>query len=531
MENMFRQIIWMLTHFFLWVGDALFDVMTLIAEMNIFQFNEINWYYSLAGLSGIIIVYKLFAIWLEEQVNEDNRPMMYKMTVMDMMTRLLAVVLCLTMLPTACDYFCKASIVVISNTGALLSDTPTTLEVVPSEIITRDMREILDLGPLETYDAIDSKKLKSKVNGDYKLSTDNLIFVFLVSVCSGIAFFLIGIQFSQRFLSLMFTVIIAWYPITSIVNGESQTFKQWIKIFLSNIIGNIGQYIFVLLVFSVASSSVVTESFGHNIFIRAIFFLGCLLACLNGPSQIAQLIGGDSFGAATSMQGMETLARLGGMAKTAGGLGLLAAKKAGSVGGNMASMGLGGAAAIGAGVNAAKDAISAGAGIAGGMAAGASAFTGSVGDSLKGTMNRSYEDDFGKTRLSPNGGFNGGSDMPGTSSASTMSGSQGSMNASVVDSSSGPQSPSNAMLGSSMENGANISSGSANIPNNKKFARAVRAGFANNASRNFAFRTARKISKDPFIQGFKNTMSPTPPTAVNNSVPNSSLTNNFKSYR
>ena len=124
-------------------------------------------------------------------------------------------------------------------------------------------------------------------------------------------FVFIGIQIAQRMIGLLLKVVIAPFALSGLINPEDNTFSVWRRLVEADFLTNFFQIVLVMIV--MISASLVPV----GAIAKCIFFIGALLAVMNAPAGVAQLLGGD-VGVGTAFQQMQSLMMLSQGASMAG---------------------------------------------------------------------------------------------------------------------------------------------------------------------------------------------------------------------
>ena len=185
---------------------------------------------------------------------------------------------------------------------------------------------------LETID------INAKENGHYVQFSNNADIVFLTfsSIVACVVFVFIGIQISQRMIGLLLKIVIAPFALSGLVDPEDNTFDLWRKLVEADFLTSFFQIVLVMIV--MVSSSLVPI----GAIAKCIFFIGALMAVMNAPAGVAQLLGGD-VGVGTAFQQMQSLMMLSNGVQLAGqaigGAGAAAAYLGGRAAGGISLLG------------------------------------------------------------------------------------------------------------------------------------------------------------------------------------------------
>ena len=309
-----RDFIWGMAEFALSVMDSAYSIIYNLATMKIFEFTFISqWYYTLCGLIVFFVIIRLFAMYFADLVKEDT-PMQIKLTPIEVLIRIAVIALVIALTPTFFSYFTDIGVSFIENIDLVTSQASTMDDFKPSQIILENMLPESDI-------TIDTFEINRKVSGEYIITLTTIFWIIALAAGGAVAMMMIGLQITQRFIGLAYKFIISPFPISGLVNHQSQSFKQWLTLCMSDVMANGGQFLFLMFVLAINSSATLNTMLTSEI-AKVVFFVGSCLAVLNAPSGIAQLFGND-FGTASALQSLNSAKMLGGMVK--GGLGVAGA--------------------------------------------------------------------------------------------------------------------------------------------------------------------------------------------------------------
>lgn len=351
-----RWVLWLLCKGCFFLIDSLFNIIKPILSFDIGSSSVLwDWWGILCIFLGFFTLARLLSMFLKAGIDEDYA---LKLNPLSAVYRVIAIAIVVAMMPlvvknlTAFSSAIMDSVsksFVVDNTFAYAlpkTDDPEMqkqieklyeeYEGMPSQIFISSASN----GKYPPYQLIDINETEGGVgnwfdgipivggifdltsallgrDGDYVYFPDTTMLIFLIveGVVGMYMFLLMAIQIAQRMISIGVKILISPYPISGIVNPDDRSFGLWIRLLIADLLSNVIQYIILLFVMVITSSTAV-QNFG--IVGQGIFFLGGMLAVLVGPGQVSQIIGGDGMGLFQTMQGFQTMAALGGITKTIG---------------------------------------------------------------------------------------------------------------------------------------------------------------------------------------------------------------------
>ena len=296
LQDGLRSVLWLFCQFALWLMDLCYSVINDLATLNLGDFQFIwSWFRGVSALLFFFLTIRMFIYYMKATLEEDK---LQRIDPLDFLQRIAYVSAILLMLPTMLGMFSNLTANLVDNIGTLSGIDET--ETIPSHIVaaTGYNGDIADFD----YETID---INEKENGHYVQFSNNADIVFLTfsSIIACVVFVFIGIQISQRMIGLLLKIVIAPFALSGLVDPEDNTFDLWRKLVEADFLTSFFQIVLVMIV--MISSSLVPI----GPIAKCIFFIGALMAVMNAPAGVAQLLGGD-VGVGTAFQQMQSLMML-----------------------------------------------------------------------------------------------------------------------------------------------------------------------------------------------------------------------------
>ena len=296
LQDGLRSVLWLFCQFALWLMDLCYSVINDLATLDLGDFQFIwSWFRGVSALLFFFLTIRMFIYYVKATLEEDK---LQKIDPLDFLQRIAYVSAILLMLPTMLGMFSSLTTNLVDSVGTLAGVDET--ETVPSHIVAAAgyNGDIADFD----YETID---INEKENGHYVQFSNNADIVFLTfsSIIACVVFVFIGIQISQRMIGLLLKIVIAPFALSGLVDPEDNTFDLWRKLVEADFLTSFFQIVLVMIV--MISSSLVPI----GAIAKCIFFIGALMAVMNAPAGVAQLLGGD-VGVGTAFQQMQSLMML-----------------------------------------------------------------------------------------------------------------------------------------------------------------------------------------------------------------------------
>ena len=296
LQDGLRSVLWLFCQFALWLMDLCYSVINDLATLDLGDFQFIwSWFRGVSALLFFFLTIRMFIYYVKATLEEDK---LQKIDPLDFLQRIAYVSAILLMLPTMLGMFSSITANLVDSVGTLAGVDET--ETVPSHIVAAAgyNGDIADFD----YETID---INDKENGHYVQFSNNADIVFLTfsSIIACVVFVFIGIQISQRMIGLLLKIVIAPFALSGLVDPEDNTFDLWRKLVEADFLTSFFQIVLVMIV--MISSSLVPI----GPIAKCIFFIGALMAVMNAPAGVAQLLGGD-VGVGTAFQQMQSLMML-----------------------------------------------------------------------------------------------------------------------------------------------------------------------------------------------------------------------------
>lgn len=308
-NDFFRQLAWLVCQLTLTLVDWIYSIVTKVLSVNIADYEPLwKLYYTMAAFVVFFIIIRLAAMVLSAALNDQKAAAIQPMGIL---VRLAAVATVIALLPLVVKTLCSFSAMLVEQIGVIFG-TSTDFKI--SDIFIRGGLN-MD-GGAETLDVdiwtIDiNEKIGTMGSGGYRYfpTWPSLFFLLVISIAGCWPLVLIAVNTAKRILDIGYKIIISPYPISGLVNESDQSFSNWQRLLMADVMANFLQYLLLVFVMTVCMSDFIS---GMGFVVQSFFLIGGFLCCLTAPAGIAQIIGGD-IGIAQTMQGMHTTMAAGGM--------------------------------------------------------------------------------------------------------------------------------------------------------------------------------------------------------------------------
>lgn len=331
--DFFRDVLFSIAQCFMFLLDIVWQCVLKIVTLDFYPHIG-NWFVAVSLFLGLFMLLRLAKIFVKTMFWEDYR---LKLSVSDLLVKMILVSFAISFAPLAYQGINSMTINFIEKIEYFIPNTtkdsnPSTIILESGRINTSDINA--DLGPeinMENFD------INAKENDEYiYFNTYTSLFLLIVEsvVCSFI-FILIAIQIAQRLFIMIYKYLLAPYAISALIENEDRTFATWIKMIAGDFIMNFAQIYLTYLTLYLLNNSTIQKALGSDalgIMCKIMLFIGGLVAIMNIPSSIAQLIGGHGAGALESLQQAKTITSIS-SAATLGMAGATIGTGLGAVGG------------------------------------------------------------------------------------------------------------------------------------------------------------------------------------------------------
>ena len=296
LQDGLRSVLWLFCQFALWLMDLCYSIINDLATLNLGDFQFIwSWFRGVSALLFFFLTIRMFIYYVKATLEEDK---LQRIDPLDFLQRIAYVSAILLMLPMMLGMFSTLTANLVGSIGTLsgIDESAT----VPSKIVAAAGYN----GDIANFD-YETIDINEKENGHYVQFSNNADIVFLTfsAIISCVVFVFIGIQISQRMIGLLLKIVIAPFALSGLVDPEDNTFDLWRKLVEADFLTSFFQIVLVMIV--MISSSLVPI----GAIAKCIFFIGALMAVMNAPAGVAQLLGGD-VGVGTAFQQMQSLMML-----------------------------------------------------------------------------------------------------------------------------------------------------------------------------------------------------------------------------
>lgn len=302
-----RWLVWGLTSAALTLMDTCYDLVLKIASADFLSSSTVwQWYYVIMTFLGVFIVVRVAALFFKYSFDEEFRD---KVSVSNLLTKLIAIAIVVTLLPMAVGFVSKVSIWSLNNINMVIgtqsSSKPSTF-IITSFMNTDNGKFDKDGNWVEgkkvTYTLKDvdiNKAGEGKDDYKYFNSVTDLFIVTFIGITASIMLIINGIQIGKRMYALVMKILIAPIPISSLIIPGDETFSMWRKMIVSDYILNYIQTLMIMIVMILSGSQIVQHC---GVWVQILSFIAGLLLLLSGIPELAKIIGGDTSQASVLQQ-------------------------------------------------------------------------------------------------------------------------------------------------------------------------------------------------------------------------------------
>ena len=303
--ELIRIGIWTACKFAFEMMDAVYDILRSLAGLNLGDFQFIwKWWEGICVFLTFFILIRVIIQYFKAMLDED---LLEKYDPLTTVKRIAVIAFIILFLPIMMDSFSEISSTLTVNIGNIV--TGTDIESKPSQVLIsvgyNNTGSSVDLNSID-IEEIDINEIDSSTD-QYALlpKTFDILFVFVTSIIAGIIFVFVAIQIAQRIMGLLLKILISPFALSGIVDPGDNTFSIWTRLCIADFLTTFFQMVLVFLVVSISAAVPLS-----NAIAKTLFFIGALMAVMNAPSGIAQLLGGD-VGVGTAFQQAQSLLMLG----------------------------------------------------------------------------------------------------------------------------------------------------------------------------------------------------------------------------
>lgn len=302
--ELLRSVLWGVCKICFTLMDFVYDVLKDLAKLNLGDFDFIwKWWKGICVFLTFFILIRVIIQYFKATLDED---LLEKYDPTVTIKRLAVIAFLVLMLPIMMDGFSGLASEATSDIGQII--TGIDIETKPSKVILSAGYSNGDASATKDLDfkEVDINEV-DEASDDYVLYPElfDLVFAFISSIISCVIFVFVGIQISQRIVGLLLKILISPFALSGVIDPGDNTFSIWTKLCVADFLTTFFQILLVMLVITV--STVVPLS---NPIAKTVFFIGALMAIMNAPTGIAQLLGGD-VGTGTAFQQVQSLMMLG----------------------------------------------------------------------------------------------------------------------------------------------------------------------------------------------------------------------------
>lgn len=300
-NDLIRSFFWGIGSLALGISDAIFDIFKTITGINITDYENVWYWWSLLWAFGILfVVIRVGTMYIKGLMSEENRER-YPMTTI--VARIIPMLVVVGLLPTLVSYFNQGSAYFTSQASAFVGASP---DVKFSDLIisatsySGSVDEAINQTGVEETEIVYTLEdvnidINAKVEGDsdqYKFfPTYSSFFLGIIAgIGSGILLVMLAIEFMKRLISILMKIFISPIPISSIVDPTSSLFGKWVRSLVGDWVTNFVQVLMLYVVLLMVMSNFIGQ-FGP--FVQLIGMFAGLYAVLQGVPQLAEFIGGD----------------------------------------------------------------------------------------------------------------------------------------------------------------------------------------------------------------------------------------------
>lgn len=302
--ELLRSILWGICKICFTLMDFVYEVLKDLAKLDLGDFDFIwKWWKGICVFLTFFILIRVILQYFKATLDED---LLEKYDPGVTIKRLAVIAFLVLMMPIIMDGFSGLASEATSDIGGIISDVD--VETKPSAVILSAGYSNGDSSSTEKLDFknVDINEINDQTD-DYALYPElfDLVFAFVTSVIACVIFVFVGIQIAQRIVGLLLKILISPFALSGVIDPGDNTFSIWTKLCVADFLTTFFQILLVMLVITI--SSIVPLS---NPIAKTLFFIGSLMAVMNAPSGIAQLLGGD-VGVGTAYQQVQSLMMLG----------------------------------------------------------------------------------------------------------------------------------------------------------------------------------------------------------------------------
>ena len=298
-----RSLVWLLCSCFLQLMDMCYSVLKDLAILNLGDFSFIwQWWKGICVFLTFFILMRVIIQYFKAALDEELIERYDPLTAVKRITIIAFIVM---LLPLVMEGFSGLASTATNDIGKIV--TGVDIDTKPSSVLlsvgysdgNNSATKDLD------YKNVDINEIDEET-GEYKLypETFDLLFAFVSSAVSCIIFVFVAVQIAQRIVGLLLKILISPFALSGIVDPSDNTFSIWTKLCIADFLTTFFQIVLILLVISVVTMVPLS-----NPIAKTLFFVGALMAVMNAPAGIAQLLGGD-VGVGTAFQQVQSLMML-----------------------------------------------------------------------------------------------------------------------------------------------------------------------------------------------------------------------------
>ena len=303
--DVFRSLLWFLCQAAFKLMDMVYTIIDSMVKLNLGDFDFIwTWWQGLSITLSFFIIVRMVTQYIKAVIDDDEQE---KIDPVALIKRLIVIAFIVALLPSTVKGLSAISSTMASNVGVIVGVDPK--DTVPSHIIASAGYQ----GDIDDFDYESIEINEKDEDGNYIQfpSSFDIIFSTVVAIIADLVFVFIGIQIAQRVVGLLLKILISPYALSGVIDPSDNTFSLWSKLCIADFLTNFFQIMLIMLVMTV-SIEVDLPALA-----KIIFFIGALMAVMNAPAGIAQLLGGD-VGVGTAFQQMQSLMMLSSGAQLAG---------------------------------------------------------------------------------------------------------------------------------------------------------------------------------------------------------------------
>lgn len=315
LNDFLRVLFWMITQVALNFTNTIYEIMLDVMSVNIGEYGQIwSIYWLLIGFVMAFVIFRVIKLLISNSFNEERKGNWNPLSTI-VRIGMIAVVIVLT--PFIIRVISYAASELINGIGAFFGSEA---DMTPARLILQLANQVGEGGEL-VFSEISTIDINAKGPEGYLYFPTwvSLATVLLVSVMCCYLMIIISVQAAARILGIGYSIMISFYPISSLVDERDDSFKNWSRLLFADIAGNFFQYLMLLLVMMFCTSEFIQSQGGV---VQIFFLIGAFVMTLTAPNKLASIIGVD-IGIASTMQGIhQTMAMghaLSGTSKVVGG--------------------------------------------------------------------------------------------------------------------------------------------------------------------------------------------------------------------